>query len=375
MIFGIPKEIRNQELRVGAMPFLVKEIVRRGHQVLVENDAGEDCEAPDSRYERMGATIVPSAEKLYSAAEIILKVREPQPVEIELIRPDQVVFSFFHFISNTELLKTLAGRGCTCLSYEFIEDASGMHPIIRPLSRITGQLAVMNGAHYLQKHHGGRGIVLGRVTGSPPAQVTILGAGNVGNQAAITAANMGARVTVLDNNYVKLQELDLLGHQNLTTLISTEDHLKELLPETDLLITCIQVPDKPTPKLITTEMVRTMRPGSVIVDVDVDLGGSVETSKVTNHDNPTFIVDEVVHYCVSNISASVPKIASRALSAALMPYLMKIAELGLEKTILSDTGIANGISLYKGHVVKRNLAEAVGLPLAELKTKIQELNE
>jgi alanine dehydrogenase len=374
MIFGIPRELRIQEMRVGALPFLVKEIAKRGHQVYVETGAGEFSEAPDSQYERVGAKIVPSSEKLYSLADIILKIREHQPVELELIRPDQIFFSFFHFVNNTELLKTLAGKGCTCLSYEFIENFQGQRPLLQPISRITGQMSVLNGAYYLQKHTGGRGIVLGRVTGSSPAQVTIVGAGSVGKQAAITAANLGARVTILDTNYSKLLDLDSMGYPNISTLISTDENIKEHLPITDLLITCIKIPEKPTPKLITPEMVKTMRPGSVIVDVDIDLGGSVETSKITNHDNPTFVVDGILHYCVSNITAVVPKIASRAFSAALLPFLTQVAEQGLEKAILSNPGLEKGISIYKGFVVKQSLAELCDMPYASLEEKIAELN-
>ena len=370
MKFGIPRELRAQEMRVGALPFLVKEIIRRGHQVYVETGAGEYCEALDSQYERAGAKIVPSSEKLYSLVDAVLKIREHQPVEVELIKPDQIFFSFFHFVNNPELVKTLAGKSCTCLSYEFVEDEHKKRPLVQPISRITGQMAVLNGAYYLQKHTDGRGIVLGRVTGSPPAQVTIVGAGNVGRQAAITAANLGARVTILDNDYSKLLELDALGHPNVSTLISTEDHLKELLPITDLLISCIQIPEKPTPKIISRELVKTMRAGSVIMEVDIDLGGSVETGKITHHDNPTFVLDGIVHYGVSNITAVVPKIASRAFSAALMPYLVKICEMGFEKAILSDPGLAQGISIYKGKIVKKSLADLTGLPYSNLKDQI-----
>jgi alanine dehydrogenase len=372
MIFGIPREIRTKEMRVGALPFLVKELVKRGHEFLIETGAGEYCEAMDSQYERAGATIVPSSEKMYSSAEIIIKIREPQPVEIELIRPDQSIFSFFHFLNNPDSLKALVGRGCTCLSYEFIEDKLQNRPLLMPISRMAGQLAVLNGAFFLQKHSGGRGIVLGRVTGSPPAHVTIIGAGNVGRQAAITAANMGARVVILDTNFSQLQDIDSLGLPNLSTIISTDDNIKELLPNTDLLITCIQVLDAKTPKIVTSEMVKTMRAGSVIVDVDVDLGGSVETSKITHHDNPTYIVDGVVHYCVSNITASVPRIASRAFSAALMPYLISIAEEGFENAIIGNPGLAKGVSIYKGYVVKENLANDTGLPFVNLIEKIKE---
>ncbi len=374
MIFGIPRELRAQEMRVGALPFLVKEIVKRGHQVYVETGAGEFCEAVDSQYERAGATIVPSSEKLYSLAEIILKIREHQPVELDLIRPDQIFFSFFHFLSNPELLKSMAGKGCTCLSYEFVENSRDQRPLVQPISRIAGQMAVLNGAYYLQKHTGGRGIVLGRVTGSPPAQVTILGAGNSGKQAAITAANLGARVTVLDTDYSRLLELDSLGYPNISALISTDDNIKELLPVTDLLVSCVKVPEKPTPKLVTPEMVKTMRAGSVIVDLDIDLGGSVETSKMTHHDNPIIVVDGVLHYGVSNITAVVPKIASRAFSAVLLPYITKIAELGLEEAVLADPGLAKGIAIYNGHVVKESLAELSNLPFVNLTEKIRELN-
>jgi alanine dehydrogenase len=374
MKFGIPRELRSQEMRVGALPFVVKELVRKGHEVYVETGAGEFCEALDSQYERAGATIVPSSEKMYSITDIVLKIREHQPVELDLVRPDQAFFSFFHFINNPELVKSMAGKGCTCLSYEFVEDENKIRVLLHPISRITGQMAVLNGAFYIQKHTGGRGIVLGRVTGSPPAQVTILGAGNVGKNAAITAANLGARVTVLDTDYSKLQELDALGYPNVSSLISTDENLKELLPITDLLIACIQIPDKPTPKIVTPEMVKTMTAGSVIVDVDIDRGGSVETSKMTNHDNPIFAVDGVLHYCVSNITAVVPKIAARAFSAALLPHLIKIAEMGFEQALLSDAGLAKGISIYKGYVVKQSLSESTGLPYANLHEKIQELN-
>ncbi len=374
MIFGIPRELHPQEKRVGALPFVAKELVRRGHEVYVETGAGEYCEALDSQFERVGANIVPSSEKLYSSADIFLKIREHQPVEYDLIRPDQIFLSFFHFINNPDLIKSLAGKGCTCVAYEFIEDQQKRKPLLQPISRITGQMAVLNGAFYLQKHIGGRGIVLGRVTGSPPAQVTILGAGNVGKHAAITAANLGARITVLDTDYSKLQELDALGFPNISALINTDENLKELLPITDLLISCIDIPEKPTPKIITPEMVKTMRPGSVIVDVDIDRGGSVETSKITNHDNPIFVVDGIIHYCVSNITAVVPKIASRSFSAALLPYLIEIAEKGFEKATLDNKSLANGISIYKGYVVKESLAESSGLPHANLIDKIRELN-
>jgi len=374
MTFGIPRELRAQEMRVGALPFLVKEIVRRGHQVVVETGAGEFCEALDSQYERSGAKIVPSSEKLFSVADIVLKIREHQPVELELIRPEQTFFSFFHFINNPDLVKSLANKGCTCLSYEFVEGENKNRPLVQPISRIAGQMAVLNGAYYLQKHTGGRGIVLGRVTGSPPAQVTIIGAGNVGRHAAITAANLGARVIILDIDYSKLSDLDALGYPNISSIINTDENLKELLPITDLLISCVQIPGKPTPKIVTPEMVRTMRAGSVIVVADIDLGGSVETGKITHHDNPVFIVDGVVHYCVSNITATVPKIASRAFSAALMPYLIQVAEQGLEKAVLANPGMGRGISIYKGLVVKKNLAELTGLPYSNLTEKIHELN-
>ena len=374
MIFGIPREVKPDEYRVGAMPFLVKELTKRNHQVYVETGAGDYCNASDSSYEHAGAKILPSPEKLYASVDAILKVREPQPVEYDLISPDQIIFAFFHFVRNPELVKTMAARGSTSFAYEFVEDDNGEHPISRPISRITGQMATLNGAFYLQKHAGGRGIVLGQVTGSPTAQVTILGAGNVGQQAAITAAKLGAQVTVLDTNFEKLQQLDAFNLHNVSTLILTEEFLKEILPQTDLLISCIQVADRKTPRLITPEMVKTMRSGSVIVDVDIDLGGSVETCKATTLENPVFILHDVVHYCVSNITSAVPRIASRALSAAIMPYLLRIAEEGLENAVLNDPYLAKGLAVYKGYVVKKTLAEIANLPVADLKQKIKDLN-
>ncbi|GAB4371258.1 MAG: alanine dehydrogenase [Calditrichia bacterium] len=373
MIFGIPREMREHELRVGALPFLVKEIVKRGHEVYVETGAGEHCEASDSQYEQVGATIVPSPEKLYSLSEIILKVREPKPVEYDLIRPDQAIFCFFHFLGNAERIKAIASRGCTCLAYESVRTEQNEYPLLLPLSRLCGQLAILNAAYLLQKQNQGRGIVLGTVTGAPPARTTILGAGNVGKQAALTAAHLGADVVVLDIDYRKLVEIDAMGYPNITTLISTDDALKTLLPETDLLVTGVHIPNQPTPKLISPEMVKTMRTGSVIMEVDIDLGGSVETGKVTNHDNPTFVLDGVVHYCVSNITSGVPMVASQALSAALLPYIIKICEQGFESAILSDKSLYEGTVIYKGHIVNPYLAKAAKLPLANLEKKIQEL--
>ncbi|GAB4335833.1 MAG: alanine dehydrogenase [Calditrichia bacterium] len=373
MIFGIPREITEQETRVGAMPFLAKELIRRGHEVLVETGAGEFCDAGDPDYEQVGATIVPSAEKLYANAETILKVREPKPVEYDLIRPDQNIFAFFHFLNNAERVKAIASRGCTCLAYEYVRNDHGEHVLMLPISRITGQLAIINGAYFLQSHSGGKGVLMGRVTGSSPANVLIIGAGNVGKFAAITAAKMGANVTILDTDYNRLHELDLLGYNNLTSIVSSDEIIRKLLPKNDLVVTCIQKPFHPTPRVITKDMIRTMKKGSVIVEVDIDFGGSVETGKELNPLSPTMVVDGVVHYCVSNISAGVPRVASEALSAALMPFIREIAETGFEEAILKNPVIKSGIAIYKGHVIKPYLAELSQLPLSDLDQKVAEL--
>jgi alanine dehydrogenase len=373
MIFGVPKEINPQEKRVGALPFLVKELVKKNNQVLIETGAGEHCEASDSFYEQVGATIVPSPEKLYSQADIILKVWEPKPVEFELIRPDQILLAFFHFLSNPELIKTLASRGSTCLAYDLVYDKKKLiYPFLLPLSSITGQMAVINGAFYLQKQFGGRGIVLSSISGLPPATVTILGAGNVGHQAAQTACTLGAKVVVLDTNYEKLVELELLNHPHLTTAIYSENTLRKLLKETDMLISCVYVPEKSTPLLVTTDMVKSMKAGAVIVAVDIDHGGSIETGKKTSHDIPTYIVDGVVHYCVANITAGVPVIASRGLNTALSPYLSRISEIGFEKSIMEDPNLANGVVIYKGHLVKEYFASKLELPYSNLLEKVKE---
>ncbi len=372
MIFGIPREIRSGEERVGALPYLVKELVRREHQVLVETRAGEGCQATDSQYERAGATIVPSAEKLYLQADQILKVREPMPVEFDLIRPDHNIFAFFHFINNPDLIKSLAARGCTCVAYEMMTDKRGRHPISAPIGSLTGQMAVMNGAFYLQKQYEGKGIMLGHVAGTAPARVTVLGAGNVGRQAAVTAAKLGAQVSILDTDYYRLQEINALGYSNILTLFSNDDNIRRLLPETDLLISAIQVSNIRTPRLITREMVKTMQQGAVIVDVDVDMGGSIETSKSTNLDNPTFEVDGVIHYCVSNISAGIPAIASQALSAVISPLLQEIAQSGFEEAALKDPLLHTGIGIYKGFVANEELSNVSELPLRDLTEKLEE---
>jgi alanine dehydrogenase len=373
MIYGIPKEIRTDEMRVGAMPFLVKELVRKGNKVFVEAGAGEFCEAPDSHYEQAGATIVPSPDKLYSQAEVILKVREPKSVEYELIRPDQIIFAYFHFHKNPELIKALSTRGCTCFAYEFVEDENKKNPLTKSLGYISGQMSIINGAFFLQKQHGGRGITLGSVAELPPANVMIIGAGNVGQQAAKTACALGANVVVLDTNYEKLVDLEVINQPNLSTTIYDENSMRTLIKDADIVVSCIHLPEKSTPIIITREIVKTMKLGSVIVEVDIDFGGSIETGKNTTHNNPTFIVDGIVHYCVSNITSGVPNTASRGLSKALLPYLNNISSLGFEQTVLKDIGFSRGVVIYKGHIIKEYFALALGLPFSNLFDKINEL--
>ncbi|RMG68161.1 MAG: alanine dehydrogenase [Calditrichaeota bacterium] len=359
MIFGIPLEIKTHEYRVGALPYVVDELVSRGHRVLVENRAGLDSGATDEDYQLHGAEIVPSSEKLYGQADFILKVREPMPVEYELIRPEHTIFAFFHFLNNLEMARALVARGCSCFAYEWLTAADGTRPIMAMNGQIAGKIAIQQGMYWLEKHNGGRGKMLANIPGAQPARVTIVGAGAVGQNAARMAAELGATVYLLDTNYRTLQRAKRHLPENVITLMSHEDNLRQLLPETDLLISAVYVATDVAPVVIRKELVQLMPEGSVIVDVDIDSGGGVETSKATTHANPVFVLDGVIHYCVPNLLGVVPYTASRGLSAAVLPYLIEIAEKGFVEAVTSDPDLRSALAVYEGRVSNRRLAEAL----------------
>ncbi len=363
MIFGVPREIRTHEYRVGAVPFLVKELVQKGHTVLVETGAGEPSGIDDEAYEQAGATILPSSEKLFNQAEIILKVQGPQPVELDLIRPEHMILAFFNFSSNAELARNLVGKGCSCFAYEMFRTRDGAYPMMLINGQIGGYLAVQQGMFYLEKQNGGRGKLLARIPGTVPTQVVIIGAGSVGFHAAELAAQMGAQVYLLDQNFKRLQEIASRLPSNVTTVISSEQNILELLPNTDLLITAAIQSVAESPKIITRKMVELLPKGAVVVDLAIDRGGNVETSKATTHSSPTFVKDDVIHYCVTNLPGIVPVTASPALSSAILPYLERIAGMDSPAQIKDDPELRTGLAIFEGRVTHPLLAETLELPL------------
>ncbi len=363
MIFGIPREIRTHEYRVGAVPFLVEELVRKGHTVLVETGAGNASGISDEAYQKVGAEILPSSEKLYQQAEVILKIQGPQPVELELIRPEHTIFAFFNFSSNPELARNLVGKGCSCFAYEMFKTRDGLYPMMVINGQIGGYLAVQQGMYYLEKQNGGRGKLLARIPGTAPTQVMIIGAGSVGFHAAELAAQMGAQVYLLDQNFKRLQDIASRLPSNVTTVISSEQNIVELLPTTDLLITAAIQSVAESPKIITRKMVQMLPPGAVIVDLAIDRGGNVETSKATTHSSPTFVKEDVIHYCVTNLPGVVPVTASPALSSAILPYLERVAAMEHPADIRLDEELRTGLAIFEGRVTHPLLAETLQLPL------------
>jgi len=366
MKFGIPLEIRPNEGRVGAVPFVVEELVKRGHQVYVETLAGDRSGFSDLDYEKSGGVVVPSSEKLYSLAEIILKVREPMPVEYDLIQPEHLLFAFFNFINNLDMTRAIMSRGCSCIAFEMLRSPDGSRPMMLVNGEIAGKLAIHQGMYYLENHKGRRGKLLGSIAGSEPARVVVIGAGTVGFNAAKIASALGADVFLLDKNHQKLQLANKLLPPNVHTLYSTETTFRKLFPKTDLLVTAIHIPDDRSPVIITRELVKLLPPGAVVVDVNIDRGGSLETSKPTNYDNPTFVIDDVVHFCVPNLAGVVPHTASPALSSALIPYLLQCSCATVAEIIQSSVELRNGLAIYEGHITNENLARALSVPFHQL---------
>lgn len=368
MKFGIPFEIRQNEGRVGATPLIVEEIVKRGHEVFVETRAGLDSGFSDEDYEKAGAIVVPSSEKLYKQADFILKVREPMPVEYDLIRPEHTLFAFFNFINNLDLARSVMARGCSCFAYEMLTAPDGSRPMMMTNGEIAGKMAIQQGMYFLEQHNGGRGTLLAKIAGVKPARVVIIGAGSVGLSAARMAAAMGASVILMDMNYQRLQAAQKELPENVITLLSHEHHFREVFPETDLLVTAVHLPALKSPLVIGKEMVKLLPAGAVIVDVDIDRGGSLETSKATNHENPTFTVDGIVHYCVPNLGGVVPRTASVALSSSFLPFLIQILEQGFESLLAENKHFQNALVVFEGRITNAELAEALQVPVSLFQT-------
>ncbi len=362
MIIGIPKEIKNNENRVALTPAGAKELVKRGHTVYVQHTAGENSGFPDSAYETVGAKILPSINDVYQTAEMIVKVKEPIAVEYPLVRKGQLVFTYFHFASDEKLTLAMMDSGSVCLAYETVENPDGTLPLLIPMSEVAGRMSIQEGARFLEKPQGGKGILLGGVPGVKPARVLVLGGGIVGYNAALMAAGKGAEVTIADISIPRLSHLEEIMPANVRTLYSSTHNIETELPATDLVIGAVLIPGAKAPHLITKEMLGLMKPGSVLVDVAIDQGGCFETSHPTTHADPVYTVDGIVHYCVANIPGAVPQTSTLALTNATLPYLLELADKGWKEACKEDKTLYPGLNIIEGQIVYPAVAEAFGLP-------------
>jgi alanine dehydrogenase len=367
MIIGVPKEIKNNENRVALTPAGTQELVKRGHSVLVQQMAGAGSGFSDELYVKAGAKIVSDAAKVFGEAEMIIKVKEPIEQEYKLIRKDQLLFTYFHFASHEPLTRAMIESGAVCLAYETVERADGSLPLLIPMSEVAGRMAIQEGAKYLEKPLKGRGILLGGVPGVMPAKVLILGGGIVGTNSAKIAAGMGADVTILDVNIARLRYLDDVMPKNVRTMVSNEYAIRELIRDADLIVGGVLVPGAKAPRLITKDMLRDMRPGTVLVDVAVDQGGCIETCRPTTHEDPTYIIDDVVHYCVANMPGAVPYTSTLALTNATLTYAIRLAKEGWKKACQDNAELASGLNIINGQVVYKAVADAFNLPFTDVK--------
>jgi len=360
MFIGVPKEIKNHEYRVGMTPASVRELNDSGHLVMVETLAGNGIGSSDEDYIAAGAEIVNSASEIYARAEMIVKVKEPQAAERAMLRPQQLLFTYLHLAPDAEQTHDLIASGATCIAYETITSAQGGLPLLAPMSEVAGRMSIQAGAHVLEKAQGGRGMLLGGVPGVAPAKVVIIGGGVVGSNAAQMALGARAQVTVLDRSTQALARLDKEFNGAVKTVYSTQDSLEEYVLDADLVIGGVLIPGAAAPKLVTEAMVKAMKMGSVLVDVAIDQGGCFATSKATTHEDPTYVVDGVVHYCVANMPGGVAMTSTYALNNATLPYIMKLANVGWKKALQQDVHFLAGLNVHAGKVTNKHVAEALG---------------
>jgi len=365
MVIGVPKEIKVREYRVGLVPSSVRELTAHGHQVLVETGAGQGIGMTDAHYEAAGATVVQTAAEVFERAELIVKVKEPQAAERKRLRPGQVLFTYLHLAPDREQARDLLASGATCIAYETVTSPWGGLPLLAPMSEVAGRMSIQAGAYFLEKAHGGLGVLLGGVPGVEPAKVVILGGGVVGTHAAQIALGMGAEVWVLDRNTEVLRALWKQFGRPLNTVFSTRNAIEKHCLEADLVIGGVLIPGAQAPKLVTAELVRRMKAGSVIVDVAIDQGGCCETSRPTTHDQPTFVVDDVIHYCVANMPGGVPRTSAFALNNATLPFVQALADKGWRQALQDDPHLRSGLNIHRGKVTHRGVADALGEELVE----------
>jgi len=360
MKIGVPKEIKPQESRIGLTPESVKTLTSNGHEVLVENNGGFEAGFDNDQYKRSGAKIIDKAEDIFNEAEIIVKVKEPLFNEVKMIRENQIIFTYLHLAAAKELTQGLIDSKSTCIAYETVTDNNGRLPLLAPMSAVAGRMSVQAGAHCLEKNQKGRGILLGGAPGGESAEVVILGGGVVGENAAIIATGMRAKVHIVDKSEARLNQLTEIFGDKIIPQLSDKIDLEELISNCDLLIGGVLIPGAEAPKLVTKKMIKNMKRGSVIVDVAIDQGGCVETSKPTTHAEPTFIVDDVVHYCVANMPGGVPRTSTIALNKVTLPFLTKLANTGYRQALKEDHNFMSGLNVYKGQVTYKAVADAFG---------------
>src|SRR5437868_2540565 len=362
MRIGVPKEVKGHEFRVGLTPASVAELVGHGHELFVETKAGNGIDCPDPAYERAGAKILPDAKSVFDAAEMIVKVKEPQPQEIAMLRKDQILFTYLHLAADKDQALGLMKTGATAIAYETVTSRSGVLPLLKPMSEVAGRMSIQVGAHYLEKEQGGRGVLLGGVPGVAPARVAILGGGVAGINAAQMAVGQRADVTIYDINNDRLAELDLHFGSQIKTAYASKAAIAAAVERAHLVIGAVLVPGAAAPKLVTREMLKTMKRGSVLVDIAIDQGGCFETSHATTHENPVFEIDGVIHYCVANMPGAVARTSAFALNNATLPFVIKIANLGAEAAMKADPHLAAGLNVSGGKIRHQAVAEALGLP-------------
>ena len=361
MIIGVPKEIKLQEHRIGLTPDSVKILTDKGHEVLVQNNGGFEAGFTNEDYDKSGAKIVEKAEDIFKSAEIIVKVKEPQMNEVKMIRENQIIYTYLHLAAAKELTERLVKSKAVCIAYETVTDDEGKLPLLAPMSAVAGRMSIQAGAHSLEKNQNGRGLLIGGAPGVEPANVVILGGGVVGENAAIIATGMRGKVYIIDKSKERLKQLHKMFGDKIIPTESDKTDLNKLVSECDLLVGGVLIPGAEAPKLITKEMIKNMKRGSVVVDVAIDQGGCIETSRPTTHANPTYLVDDVVHYCVANMPGGVPRTSTMALNKATLPLLIKLADQGYKKTLQEDKNYLAGLNIYKGKITYKGVSDAFNL--------------
>jgi len=359
MVIGVPKEIKSQEHRVALLPAGAYQLTKRGHRVLVETLAGAGVGASDADYQAAGAEMIDTHEAVFAQADLIVKVKEPLPSEYPLLRQDQILFTYLHLAANKALTEALMASGATCIAYETVE-LNRRLPLLEPMSEIAGRMSIIVGGYFLEKHKGGKGVLLGGVPGVLPGKVVVIGGGTSGVNAARMATGLGADVTILEVDLERMRFLDITMHHTAHTLYSSEASLLELLPTVDLLVGAVLVPGKKAPKLISREMLKMMKPGSVLVDIAIDQGGCCETSRATTHDEPTFVEEGIIHYCVANMPGAYARMSTQAVTNVTYPYIEALAELGVAGALKKHPGMLPGINVMNGQVAYAGVAEAHG---------------